>query len=88
MANSLEKYKSFLVVRFVAVNSVDFVPKTWIEAEGDFFFVRFPKNKTSTVKRLQWISDSVPNDVWPKWEIQVKKSYGNLLINALQIRSW
>lgn len=68
-------FQGFAVVKFVADNTVEYMPQCWLVGNDNCLYPR--KWRTSNqIMRLQQI---VPPDDWPIYSIQVLGTYGKSL---------
>lgn len=71
--------KAFSVVKFINDNTSEFVPTKWINFEGEKGYVQFPNYLNAESNALRRNPLSSPKKHWPSWEVEVKKSYSELL---------
>ncbi|OXA49202.1 hypothetical protein Fcan01_15515 [Folsomia candida] len=64
--------KQFCVVEFIADQTIEVVPKTWLSEDNKK--CTFPSNRPRGFKKIQEDPDSRPDPLWKSWEIVVKTS--------------
>ena len=71
--------KSFVVVHFFEEDSVEVIPKTWLNNSLDHccFLKKIPNN----FSEIRSNSEAPPNSKWSKFPVLVIKSYGKQNIN-------
>ncbi|OXA45205.1 hypothetical protein Fcan01_19794, partial [Folsomia candida] len=64
--------KQFCVVEFIADQTIEVVPKTWLSEDNKK--CTFPSNRPKGFKKIQEDPHSLPDPLWKSWEIVVKTS--------------
>ncbi|OXA40659.1 hypothetical protein Fcan01_24605 [Folsomia candida] len=64
--------KQFCVVEFIADQTIEVIPKTWLSEDNKK--CTFPSNRPKGFKKIQEDPHSRPDPLWKSWEIVVKTS--------------